>query len=204
MRKNNKRIDKEKAEKILFTSDPHFFHKNIIRFQGRPFKDLNEMHSTIINNWNSVVDEDCIVYCLGDVTFAGKNKTLEILHALKGKIVLIRGNHDRGIDKMASRFEGIYDYLALRNEGVVLFHYPILSWAGVHRDSIHLHGHCHGNLKPVYDKDRNMYTQKRFDVGVDSHNYTPITLNQVYDMADKVENKPIDHHDSERDNNVIS
>ncbi len=127
---------------IWFTSDYHLFHRNIIRFQDRPFKDIHEMHETIVKNHNEVVGDDDTVYNLGDLSFGSTTATKGILWALKGKIVMIRGNHDKGIEKYADRFEGIYDYLALRKEGIVMFHYPILSFAGIYRGSVHLHGHC--------------------------------------------------------------
>mgnify|MGYP003473961104 CR=1 FL=1 len=72
-----------------YISDLHLFHEAAIRFDDRPFQDLEEMHAEIVKRWNEKV------YILGDVSMRGKNEDLIALVAiLKGKKVLIRGNHD--------------------------------------------------------------------------------------------------------------
>lgn len=50
----------------LYISDLHLGHKNAIMHDNRPFADLDEMHSSIIANWNDVVKEEDEVYILGD------------------------------------------------------------------------------------------------------------------------------------------
>lgn len=51
-----------------YISDLHLGHANVLKFDQRPFLTLDEMHETIINNWNSVVDKTDDVYILGDFT----------------------------------------------------------------------------------------------------------------------------------------
>ena len=52
-------------EKVWFTADTHFGHKNIIRYCQRPFVDVEEMNRVLIENWNSVVSPDDLVFHLG-------------------------------------------------------------------------------------------------------------------------------------------
>ena len=56
----------------------------------------------------------------------------------------------------------------------ILFHYPIEAWSKQNYSSIHLHGHTHGRL---YSTD--IAHKYRYDVGVDSNNYMPISITQV-------------------------
>ena len=181
---------------IWFTSDFHLFHKNVLRYDNRPFATVDEMHETIIHNWNEVVNPNDVVYYLGDLTFGNTRRTKEILFALKGRIIYIKGNHDKEINKYSERFEDIYDYyhLSHNKKRYVLFHYPILSWPGIYRGSIHLHGHCHNNLRPIYNVKGEMLTAKRMDVGCMIHNYYPISIEEVNKLMTNVLYKAVDHH----------
>ena len=89
----------------LYISDLHFSHKNILRFDNRPYSNVKEMEDGIITNWNSVVTSKDTVYHLGDFTMAPYiegasykdryiNIANELLDKLNGKKYLIRGNHD--------------------------------------------------------------------------------------------------------------
>ena len=78
-----------------YISDLHLFHEASIGFDGRPFRNLEEMHAEIVRKWNSKVTNGDTVYILGDMSMRGKNEDLIALVAiLKGKKILIRGNHD--------------------------------------------------------------------------------------------------------------
>lgn len=57
------------------------------------------MNNTIVENWNSVVNDNDTVYHLGDIALINSKKedlkrVLEILKKLKGQIVFLKGNHD--------------------------------------------------------------------------------------------------------------
>lgn len=79
--------------KIFFYSDPHFNHANIIRYCNRPFKNVDQMNEALIKNYNFLVRDDDLVYFMGDL---GLDKGLSvIIKQLKGKKILIKGNHDK-------------------------------------------------------------------------------------------------------------
>ena len=51
----------------LYISDLHIFHNNVLSFDNRPFKDMDEMIDEIIKRWNNAVEPCDHVYVLGDM-----------------------------------------------------------------------------------------------------------------------------------------
>ena len=134
-----------------FTSDLHAFHKNIIKFDDLPFKNLEEYRKCIINAWNSIITSEDEVYLLGDTAVGGTNSQVNnFLHTLNGTKYLVKGNHEKEIMKcsyLRDSFEWIKDYHVLdyNKKRFVLMHYPIENWLNKNHGAIHLHGHSHGN-----------------------------------------------------------
>ena len=54
-------------QKIFFTSDLHFGHENVLRFDNRPFETVEEMDDELIKRWNDKVAKGDLVYVLGDL-----------------------------------------------------------------------------------------------------------------------------------------
>lgn len=143
-----------------YIADNHFFHKSVAGgMDGRKFNDTEEMNEYMINQWNSRVHKNDEVVVLGDLSFGNVEQTNELLERLKGKLYLIRGNHDRYVDKKEfslSRFEWIKEYSECNagNTGrckVILCHYPIIMYRGQYKRKHNssdsyvymLHGHIH-------------------------------------------------------------
>lgn len=177
---------------IYFTADTHFFHSNIINLSKRPFKDIDEMNRILIQNWNSYVTQYDEIYILGDFIFKGDaQQANKLLKTLNGKKYLIRGNHDNylnddNFDKDA--FEWIKDYHVLdyKKRKFVLFHYPILEWAGFFRDSIHLYGHVHNSVKDPEQKKRlDILGKHALNVGVDVNNFFPVSIENIIKKINK-------------------
>ncbi len=102
-------------QNIWFTSDCHFSHANVIKYDKRPFTSAQEMDETLIANWNAKVKANDIVFYLGDLSFDRDfGRTQAIAKQLKGKIHFILGNHDdeRVIRKLGV-FETVNDYINL-------------------------------------------------------------------------------------------
>lgn len=174
----------------LFTSDLHAYHKNILKFSPdkRLGKDENEMTEILIENWNDQVpDKETVVYCLGDVSFGGAEKTRELLNRLNGTIHLILGNHDREeFMHSTRRFASISQYkrIKIEDKWVILFHYPIIDWEMINHGSYHLYGHIHGQ------KNR-MPEGRALDVGIDNRPAGDMKLwtwQEVKDMLEPLSN----------------
>lgn len=151
---------------IWFTADTHFNHANIIKHCNRPFKTVAEMDTCLINNWNKVVKAEDTVYHLGDFAWGNTNIT-EWYSKLNGRVLLIRGNHDKRLGCMFGVEDRSYAELEYKGKTFILSHYPFEVWNKKHYGSIHLHGHCHGTLPKI---------ENRFDVGVDCNNYKPVNI----------------------------
>ena len=86
-------------------SDTHFGHANIIRHAERPFRTIGEMNEALVANWNDIVRDGDTVYHLGDFSGPPMNRRIErIAEQLRGRIVLITGNHDRVTPRLANTF----------------------------------------------------------------------------------------------------
>jgi calcineurin-like phosphoesterase family protein len=168
--------------KIFFTSDTHFYHTNIIKYEDRPFIDSIEMNNYIIDKWNSKVNKNDEVYHLGDFAFAPSHKIESLLSELNGRIYLIYGNHDKEIKKnksLQNKFIWCKDYylFKLKDLRIVLFHYPIAVWDRQHHDSLHFYGHIHNNTKTNHPLTQDL--KNAYNVGVDVQNYEPKTIEEI-------------------------
>lgn len=165
---------------IYFTSDLHLGHKNVIQMQNRPFETVDDMNEALIQNFNSVVHQNDIVYILGDLAFRlRETKCNEFIARLKGTKILIRGNHDREYDP--SLFEEITDFKMIKYEHVTysMIHYPMLEWKhSRHNRGVNLHGHIHSN--GAYNEENIKQGILRYDVGVEAHDYKPISLEDIH------------------------
>ena len=177
--------------RIYFTSDTHFSHEKIIEYSHRPFTDTNEMNVALIDNWNSVVTPDDTVYHLGDFAMSPRDRIPEFVSQLNGNIILIKGNHD--YNSSLRVFENIKyrDYIEFQGKSIELIHNPYR--AKFDADYV-LCGHVHEQYKIAREgyqlkdyvtnehKDLGFTTKKIIvNVGVDVWNYTPVTLEQIFE-----------------------
>lgn len=171
---------KTEEQGTFFTSDTHFGHENIIRYCRRPFANTVEMDQAIIERWNEAVQDDDVIYHLGDFTLRGRDFAVRILRQLRGRIRIL-GNHwhhDKRWLPSGFGASGLYGRskyeveilppLAVRNLGgrvLVMCHYPLGEWDRKHHGAWHLHGHSHGTHRGY---------GALLDAGVDCHGFHPI------------------------------
>jgi calcineurin-like phosphoesterase family protein len=80
---------------VYITSDLHLNHTNIIKYNDRPFADVNAMNNILISNINNTVKPTDELYILGDFCFGDRLRANTFLNQIRCKnIYLIKGNHD--------------------------------------------------------------------------------------------------------------
>lgn len=176
---------KVQHDKVWFTSDLHFWHKNICKYCDRPYESLEEMHEAIIANWNSVVQDDDDVFLLGDMGFCGINKLRVLIARLNGKIHLVQGNHDD--DKVVNSLydsgyiHSVCDVIQVTvvgdeecpNQDLTLCHYPWSDWPNKERGAWMIHGHQH-QLPHMPS-----CSTAHWDIGLDRNNMFPVSFEQL-------------------------
>lgn len=202
---------------VWITSDTHFSHKNICRGvtewrnekgeipleRVRDFDTIEKMNDTIVNNINNVVGQDDLLIHLGDFSFGGFENIQKFWDRLICKnINIIPGNHDHHITNDKDGIRGLflnvdhYDTIPIsKGCSLILFHYPILSWDGLGKGNIHLHGHSH------LPNDKKFGVGRRMDIGIDGHpDFRPYHLmDEVVPMMRKREIKSDLAHDHHMD-----
>jgi calcineurin-like phosphoesterase family protein len=163
-----------KSEDLVFMSDLHYNHENIIKFNNRPFPEgVGQMNSWI----ESILPQanGKILFDLGDLFWrVSETKMKEVLSITSpSRFYKVLGNHDKekvySKSYIAQSFTAIADLLEIKVEHngkiipTVLCHYPMVSWKDKPRGAFMLFGHCHGNIDPYIDSTPDL----RVDVGLD-------------------------------------
>ena len=96
---------------IYFTSDLHLGHKAVIGMNDRPFADVEEMNTVLIENINERVKQNDTLYILGDLSFriplSQANELIQKIHCRNR--YLLMGNHDKNYD--SSLFNAMFKAL---------------------------------------------------------------------------------------------
>jgi calcineurin-like phosphoesterase family protein len=209
-------------QQIFFTADTHFGHTNILEFTERPFTSIQEHDEALIDNINKAVGKRDFLYHLGDFCFASTARqqvifAKEILSKIRCKnIHLILGNHDPRSKRGQPRedFSALFtsctpyhivripealvleDMLSAPKQMVILNHYAIRSWEGMHKGTYHLYGHSHATLPDNGTRS--------FDVGVDAvalryglidtDNYRPMSSYEIHAILKDSDIRSLDGH----------
>ena len=140
------------------------------------------MNTQLISRWNERVKPGDVVFVLGDFCFknskGGKKGEGTITTAkeyeakLNGKIIFIKGNHDRNNGCKTIIERSVIGYC---NRRINLVHKP------VHIDpnyKINFVGHVHGKWQIKRIKTQFGYTDA-INVGVDVHNFYPVSFEEL-------------------------
>lgn len=153
-------------------ADLHINHINIIEYTQRSFNDIFQMNNYIIDQWNSTINDDDIVYVLGDFGFGSVENLTHIVNLLYGYKILIMGNHDRRRSVswwLNVGFNEVYKK-PIEIKNLLLSHEPQI----VSSNQINIHGHIHNNPLPKEFNPNN-----HICVSVELHNYKPVNIKTI-------------------------
>lgn len=151
----------------FFVADTHFDDKNILLYENRPFRSVEEMNQTLVDSWNSVISKSDTVYFLGDFG------NIDFLGNLNGTKYLIKGNHDTEVNDFyrSSGFKEVYDCPIVLDNFWILSHSPM--YINENMPYANLFGHVHDS--PMI-KD---YSSHHFCVSVERISYTPVSFDFI-------------------------
>ena len=179
---------------IYYIADLHLGHRNVIKFDNRPFGSVEENDEAIIERWNNTVADDDTVWILGDIGFGSAERIVDVYGSLKGHKKLIIGNHDEKLlrnAKVRNLFEETKYYTEITdyaNRKIVLCHYPIPCFKNHYYGAYHLYGHVHsGKEFEIMEKTKRALEEalnmpcNMFNVGcmMPYVNYTPVTMEDI-------------------------
>ena len=172
--------------KIFFTSDTHFGQQRTFDLSMRSmyFKDVEEMDLEMISRWNEVVSPYDIVYHLGDFG------DFDVAKKLNGDIIMLEGNYEKKPEYSISEKQRKYFKHIWSRE---IAHYydsdskvEVREFAMVHEpenardyNGFYLFGHIHEKQK---------VKKNGLNVGVDVHNFTPVSEETVEFYRNAIQN----------------
>lgn len=197
-----------------YISDLHLFHKNVTdegsNFDNRPFKTLEEMHSTIKEQWNERITGADHIYILGDLAWKENEETISFVSTLRGNKHLVLGNHDRCKDQRYKQlfvevvdYKEVKDFINGKEYHVVMSHFPLAFWNYQHRYrrdeeeyrkwSVCLYGHVHNSVEEKYYQEFIQRLNEEYNIKcvaknvgcmLDYMNYTPKTLKEILNSGE--------------------
>jgi calcineurin-like phosphoesterase family protein len=219
------KIKLEKGQKLFFTSDTHYNHKNLCRGvtnwrtengeipvnQTRSFDTLEQMNDNIVASLNHLVGEDDILIHLGDFSFGG----FDNIGIFRNRIIcknihLILGNHDHHIERnkggVRNFFKSVNQTLTLevemykesKKDSKIVHTFELSHYPIASWKNMNdgvIHLCGHVHLPP----DKRLFAGKAMDVGMDGNNMNPISMEEVLlimkNQPIKKLDLPSDHHE---------
>ena len=176
----------------LLFADTHFDHANIIKYCGRPFASIFTMNEEILRQYQLAVPaHGATVIFLGDMAFGRGSRPprywLQALTSLRDvSFYYIKGSHDHDVHPTSHLPSGVVvcdgAYFSWGRYGFIATHVPTSQHiAAVRPGWWNIHGHTHSRNFVCPDK-------RAVCVGVEAIDYRPVSLQQVIDVVDAVEN----------------
>lgn len=183
----NKPLCFANGNKLFFTSNTHFDNVNSDQCHGYPFASVEEMNQRLIENWNSEVGKEDIIFHIGGFAMGGDWSRW--LDQLNGRIYLIPAPSDRPYlyQDVRERFELIARQATIEVEGrkILLHHNPLYCYPDSTGKNEELVFHFHGNeqtpLEPQCNNTQETIYQMHIkrNVAQDRHYFKPVSFKEI-------------------------
>lgn len=156
--------------------DMHLGHSKIIDYCNRPFSSIEEMDETIIDNYNKVIKKNDLVYILGDFALCGKDDLINYGKRLKGRKVLIWGNHENS--SLKNYYEAGFQWISkspiiIENQ-IILSHQPQnIEDCGIYKN---IFAHVHNSL------EYKTVTENTACVSMERWDYIPVEISKLIEL----------------------
>lgn len=171
--------------KLFLTGNLQFGRPSAIKAFKRPFDSVEHMNETLVENWNSVVAENDVVYVLGN--FAWDPTTAEeMLRRLNGLIVIVPGEidepifelHNKGIlTENAKIIESIF---TAGDDKLTVSYWPLHEWPNKAQGHYSFFGYPSQKYKTDHKK-------KMVNVACDFWGFKPQTLVSIMELFKDIE-----------------
>lgn len=180
-------IPKFKSSEVVFISDTHFGHANIIKYCDRPFKypDTTEMDALMLKGLQDADNAGKTIFHMGDFVFNSINLVKSEWRPA-GQHYLILGNHDKHVrgahGKLYKEFftHIIGDHRSWRTNAFRIYvdkHRLLLSHQAqmdIGRAQLNLYGHIHNKTNGF------LYRNDRYkNACVEVTGYKPLSLDEL-------------------------
>lgn len=156
-----------------FIADYHFNHANIIKYENRPFANVDEMEKEMIRRTNEKVRAQDRLFIVGDFGFGPWEKLAEIIAKINGRKTLILGNHDK-TNLQGWRDAGIEEvskYSIIFKEFYIVSHHP--QYMNKNMPYANIYGHVHS-----HDAYRT-WSNTGVCVSLERHDYYPVNFADI-------------------------
>ena len=161
---------------LKYISDLHLY--DVASLWWRPnFSTLDSYADNLLYTWNSTVEDEQLVIIVGDLGTVCP-KSISVLEQLKGKKVLVIGNHDTpwlSVLHNNPMFQGLYQEIS--GNGIVVRHIPDDQM----HDTYFIHGHHHRYDMPGMHQALQQYIRdtRRLNCSADQLRNKPMTIGEL-------------------------
>jgi calcineurin-like phosphoesterase family protein len=187
-----------KEKDVFFWGCLHLNHDpkwEIPLWKMRGFNSIQDHNDSIENNWKSNLNENSIIFLLGDTCFGYTAESYmdSFFDRVPFKTCFwMGGNHTAGwnqyLDKSNSNSQVVigekivqlipnYVEMFINGVSVVACHYPIISWNKQGKGGFMVHAHVHGNLEKT-EIGKLLYKLKIKEVSIEKR-ATPLSFAEL-------------------------